>query len=386
MKLCSPASSSFLVALLSASGMIHGSSAQTDDDIKFDLCAIDDYYAQMPANLTEWNRESVNFLIRESHRDQLAFTNQTLAGSGDVWAALIDMDVGNETDTVHLTYRDTDKAATPFGVNFWVKEHLFPVTRGVGVQGKDFTDIHSIRPADPLVDVVRGRKYFGMCNYLVRTETCEVPAEGAAPDTCACNRLLEPPDSMKGVIARALMYMDVRYDGTEPDTVDLQLTDCPFNPPTDMAYLSQMLTWHFQYPPDDAEKRRNQRACERWQGNRNPFIDHADLATIIFGEPKPLPEMGELIYPHCAEVPTQAPTFTANDCQDLAPGDIFPFIFNSEEPDNIGFFTFETIFPGTKLFLTDKAWTGEKFFEGNQDVDGTYMVSVLCVCVRITLH
>ena len=209
----------------------------------------------------------------------------------------------------------------------------------------------------------------------MRPNTCVQPAEGGADDTCACNRLFEPPDAFKGQIARALMYMDLRYDGMEPDTLDLRLTDCPFQPERDMAYLSQMITWHFQYPPDAREVYRNQRACERWQGNRNPFIDHPALATSLFPPPKILPAIGErLIYPECETIPTQSPTFTPNECEGFNPGDIVFFLINSEDPDTVGLFSFEKLPTGFELFLTDKAWDGQQFLDPQMDGQGTVKV------------
>ena len=46
---------------------------------------------------------------------------------------------------------------------------------------------------------------------------------------------------------------------------------------------SVLLQWHAQDPPDTFEKRRNQRIYERWQGNRNPFVDHPEWAGAIWG-------------------------------------------------------------------------------------------------------
>jgi endonuclease I len=312
-------------------------------------CDVDTYYSGLTGlsrSSNDWSRRDLNLLLKTTHRTTLAFTNLTLAGSGDVWAALIDMDRGATEDVVRLTYLNEDKSAIPFGIRNWIKEHLFPILKGVGVQGKDFTDIHNLRPINPLVNFVRRDSFFGMCNILVKADTCAQPAEGGAADTCACNRLFEPPDAFKGQIARALMYMDLRYDGTEPNTLDLRLTDCPFEPERDMAYLSQMITWHYQYPPDARELYRNQRACERWQGNRNPFIDHPTLASSLFPPPKTLPApRARLIYPECEDIPTQAPTFTPNECEGYNPGDIAFFLINSEDPDTVGLFscTYEVI-------------------------------------------
>jgi endonuclease I len=44
-----------------------------------------------------------------------------------------------------------------------------------------------------------------------------------------------------------------------------------------------LLQWNLQDPPSTFEKRRNQVIYDSWQGNRNPFIDHPEWATAIWG-------------------------------------------------------------------------------------------------------
>ena len=48
-----------------------------------------------------------------------------------------------------------------------------------------------------------------------------------------------------------------------------------------------LLQWNQQDPPDAFEKRRNQRIYERWQRNRNPFVDHPEWATGDLGLTSP---------------------------------------------------------------------------------------------------
>jgi endonuclease I len=68
--------------------------------------------------------------------------------------------------------------------------------------------------------------------------------------------------------------MDLRYR-------ELALADCaPFST-GEVGYLSQLLQWNTDYPPIDDEVQRNNRACSRWQGNRNPCIDFPDLALVL---------------------------------------------------------------------------------------------------------
>ena len=345
--------------LLSFLGMLGVACGQPRD---FSDCDADIYYSTLAGNPASWSRADLHPLLQSTHREILPFTTPNEGGFNDVWGAVGALDIGGEPDSVRLVYTQEDIPKIPFGVRGWEKEHLWPTERGIGTTGPDYTDIHNIKPENMLSQTVRADKYFGACGVLVRDETCETPAQGGPPDTCSCNRLYEPPMNVRGDIARALMYMDLRYDGSDVDTVDLTLTDCPFNPETDMAYLSQMLTWHIQDPPDAREVIRNQQACRFWQGNRNPFIDFPELAQSLYGTPLPLPAVGErLIYPACELLTTFAPTPTPNVCDIMEPGDIHFFLLNSVDPDNVGLFTFVDIPADFDLYLTDNAWTGSQW-------------------------
>ena len=330
-------------------------------------CAVDSYYGSLPSDVTAWTRESVHDLIRTTHVKVPIDVGQPL-GQNDVWGALIDLDPGtppadgNDDDTsVRLIYETIDVDPFPVAARNWKKERLWPTDRGVGLDGPDFSDVMAIRPVGQVPSVVRSSKLFGDCYVLEKEGVCEAPAEGSAQDTCSCNRAFQPPASVRGDIARALMYMDLRYDGTEANTLDLTLTDCPFNRTTDMGYLSQLLAWHVNDPPDAQEIERNTKVCEKWQGNRNPFIDHPTLANVIFGDPLPTPEMGRVIYQECENIPTSTPTQSPNDCQFLNPGDILFNLINSEDPDTVEMVTLEDLPAGLELYLTDNAWDGSKF-------------------------
>lgn len=98
----------------------------------------------------------------------------------------------------------------------------------------------------------------------------------------------------RGDVARALFYMDVRYDGSDhtdgTDEPDLVLTDDTARirsdsdtsqDPAHMGLLSVLLDWHRQDPVDDIERRRNE-VLFAAQGNRNPFVDHPEWVGCIF--------------------------------------------------------------------------------------------------------
>lgn len=320
-------------------------------------------------------RTSLANLLHDTHRGVWPGTNQNDPGKGDTWAALMDLDQGSFPGQVRLLYSQTDVPEIPFaGSRGWTKEQIFPINRGVGFDGIDLNDLHNLRPVSYLGDLVRGDKYYGECGILTPAETCVNPAEGGAEGTCTCNRIYTPPPNVRGDIARALMYMDVRYDGRDDNTLNLRLTDCPFQHERDMAYLSQMITWHKEDPPDDAERSRNDKVCNTWQGNRNPFVDHPELVDTLWDPPLPLPAIGERqIYEACELIPTNPPTLEPNQCERLIPGDIYIWLINSVSPQTLGLFNFVDMEGGFKLFMTTNPWDGEKF---NTNQGGTISLQV----------
>jgi len=84
----------------------------------------------------------------------------------------------------------------------------------------------------------------------------------------------EPADAAKGNVARAVLYFVVRY-------YDRSIRQGGMNYGAFWTKnVPMLLAWNRMDPPDAAEKRRND-LIEKWQGNRNPFIDNPALADKI---------------------------------------------------------------------------------------------------------
>ena len=100
----------------------------------------------------------------------------------------------------------------------------------------------------------------------------------------------------QGDMARAMMYMDLRYEGgshsvTAASEPDLRLTDNRVlidlsrtnnnEPIAYMGILSSLLEWHKQDPVDATEIQHHETVAS-FQGNRNPFIDNPEWADCIY--------------------------------------------------------------------------------------------------------
>jgi len=134
------------------------------------------------------------------------------------------------------------------------------------------TDLHNIVPADQTVNSSRGNKFF---DYGTTPH----------PECALCRTTTEawdPPDEVKGDIARRLFYVDVRYEGLLNDAVgDLSLADTPNANNKVFGKLSTLLEWHCADPVSEDEVRRHQTAASI-QGNRNAFVDSPELVSDIY--------------------------------------------------------------------------------------------------------
>ena len=165
------------------------------------------------------------------------------------------------------------------GGDAWNREHVWAKSHGFPSKSQHaYTDAHHIRAADRSVNTDRSDHDFD--------------AGGAPDDECGdCregNGTWEPPDRVKGDIARMLFYMDVRYEGDDAsgtpnltlvDRVNTERSDDGFG---ELGKLCTLLGWHLQDPVSQREEQRN-RIIYSWQGNRNPFIDRPEYAGEIFG-------------------------------------------------------------------------------------------------------
>ena len=376
---------------------------QSNDEILFFDCNIKDYYAGLldddystataPKLREDITRNELESLLKRTHRKVLPYTNQD---RDDVWKALMELDRGEYNDntlpgkTVHLIYRQIDVPAEPHGnPDTWNREHLWPKSYGVGESGPDYTDVHHLRPSDWNVNSARNNKYFGTCGIIATeddrtTEDCKSPAHSeAAFDTTTDFHTFLPPATVRGDIARAILYMDLRYSNQNNNGLDLTVTDCPNQqlddndataPKHEMAYKSQLLEWHNVDEVTPEERYRNQRVCERWQGNRNVFVDFPDLVERLFGQPQ-TPLGNGLGYPGCDSNNTNQTNDGDLDNNDnstnnqtsfsnlssLSPGDVMVVAMNSVNPDTIALIALEDIPGNMELYLTDNAWTGLSF-------------------------
>jgi len=205
--------------------------------------------------------------------------SSSLPDSSDALRVL-DADPDNPEHVILVYSRRSEPAST---FPDWNREHLWPNSLGIDSVLPSHSDLHNLRAADANVNSARGNLFYDVTS--VADGSVRIPGHQEAPESSKDANSWEPPDEIKGDIARAMFYMDVRYSGDKANEPDLILTDDLDRISTSASFmgsLSTLLQWHHQDPVDGGERLRNDRVEQLYQGNRNPFVDHPEYVGRIF--------------------------------------------------------------------------------------------------------
>lgn len=283
-----------------------------------DCISITDYYAT--ANDT--NAETLRLTLHQIIDDHIAYPYTS--GSTDTWDVLsfadedpnpaVDLDP-SVSEKVWMIYKNNSYETETGGNSNYNREHTWPQTFGfssgaLGSNNTARTDAHHLMLSDINYNSDRDSNFFNYCDPSNNPACIELPTDnyngegggaGIYPgnsnwytddnDGNEANDFFEVWNFRKGDIARAMFYMDVRYDDLAADPsgipggeVDLTLTDDASlivpNAPY-MGLLSVLIEWHEFDPVDDIERKRNEEVFAL-QENRNPFIDHPEWVECIF--------------------------------------------------------------------------------------------------------
>ncbi|MEU2991247.1 endonuclease [Streptomyces griseoincarnatus] len=203
-------------------------------------------------------------------------SDQTKLSYSAVWNALKETDEDpSNSGNVILLYSGASRSKSLNGgdVGDWNREHVWAKSHGdFGTSTGPGTDIHHLRPSDVQVNSIRGNKDFDNGGSAVTN------GGGSLTDSDS----FEPRDAVKGDVARMILYVAVRYEGTD-GWPDLEPNNSVSNGSAPyIGKLSVLKEWHEQDPPDSFEQRRNDVIFESYQHNRNPFIDHPEWVEAIW--------------------------------------------------------------------------------------------------------
>lgn len=177
------------------------------------------------------------------------------------------------------------------------KEHIWAKSHGFSPSGDPEagagTDLHHLLAADHHTNNIHNNNYYG---YIDRTkpysEVYCYYADGTTDLSGWSGKdkdgddTFEPTDQYKGDIARALLYMGVRYSNKQETNTRsepyLLLTDDKTQKDDNNHFhgvhqhLSDFLKWNELDPVSNYEIHRNNLIYNNVQNNRNPFIDHPE--------------------------------------------------------------------------------------------------------------
>lgn len=252
------------------------------------------YYSNANTATPTQLRQSVHQIIHNHQR--YPYTSSAT----DTWDILenADQDLDN-SNNVTTIYKNASYAKQGGGNSSYNREHSWPKSYGFPNDGSNnypYTDAHHLFISDSSYNSSRGNKYFDNCTSSCQEKTTNWnDGRGGSGDSNFSNSTRwEVWSKRKGDIARAMFYMDIRYEGgnhnisgaSEPD---LRLTNNASLISTTggnasiayMGLLNTLLQWHHDDPVDSIEMERND-IVFAFQGNRNPFIDHPEWVACIF--------------------------------------------------------------------------------------------------------
>ena len=172
------------------------------------------------------------------------------------------------------------------------REHSMPKS-WFNKQSPMYTDAFHLYPTDGRVNGQRSNHPFGEC-----ANGSYVPSSGSNRALGRLGRstfpgysgtVFEPDDEYKGDFARTYFYMAAAYNSRISswqynDGARAQLAGNSY-PCFSSWSVEMFMQWHREDPVSEKEINRNEVVYE-WQHNRNPFIDHPELAEYIWGDRK----------------------------------------------------------------------------------------------------
>lgn len=231
--------------------------------------------------------------------------------STDTWNILeqADQDPGNPANVLDV-YKNASYVKVGAGNTNYNREHTWPNSYGYPNDGSTnypYTDCHALFIADDSYNTSRSNKPYRFCSALCSEQiTLFTNGVGGGSGVYPGNSnwttgsfttgTWETWIGRRGDVARALFYLDVRYEGgthgitgvAEPDMIltdNEALIDASNTGANEsiayMGMLSVLLQWHQQDPVDSKEISRNN-VVAGYQGNRNPFIDHPEWVECIW--------------------------------------------------------------------------------------------------------
>ncbi|VBB46522.1 Nuclease [uncultured Paludibacter sp.] len=171
------------------------------------------------------------------------------------------------------------------------REHTF-CDSWLGAASPQRSDAHHILPTDGYVNNRRSSYPHGKVGSATWTSSNGSKLGSSDASTGYSGTVFEPIDAFKGDFARMYFYVATRYESKIAGWVNNGSANAILDGTSYPAYKSWfynlMLQWNRLDPVSQKEIDRNN-AIYKYQKNRNPFIDHPELAEYIWGNKTGIP-------------------------------------------------------------------------------------------------
>ena len=214
-------------------------------------------------------------------------------GYGDLWDLYYESDVTSEgyiwdmySTSKYTPGRNQCGSYSKIG-DCYNREHSFPKS-WFDDRSPMYSDAFHIYPTDGKVNGQRSNYPFGECangSYVSSSGGVKALGRlGSSTFSGYSGTVFEPDDQYKGDFARSYFYMAAAYNSYIDDWSSAQLAGNSYPCFSDWS-VNLLMKWHREDPVSEKEINRNE-VVYRWQGNRNPFIDHPELAEYVWGTKK----------------------------------------------------------------------------------------------------
>ncbi len=166
------------------------------------------------------------------------------------------------------------------------REHSFPKSWWGGLTGVSaYVDLNHLYPAEQAANMAKSNYPLGEVSktetpkFTNGVSTVGYPVTGQGG---GCQWVFEPADEYKGDFARTYFYMVTCYQDLTWTSKYMYMVSQNTYPTLTGWASSLLLKWSREDPVSEKEINRNE-AVYAIQNNRNPFIDHPELAEYIWG-------------------------------------------------------------------------------------------------------
>ena len=207
------------------------------------------------------------------------------SGVGYTWEGFYQTD-RNADNTVIDRYSDISRSFSTTSayssISDMAIEHSFPKSWWGGYENFAYKDLFHLYPADSYTNGKKGNLPLG--------EVTSNPAYDNGVSRIGQNgfgdfyfgNCFEPAEEYKGDFARSYFYVTTIHENLSNLWNSPMLTNTTY-PAWRPWAVDLLMKWHTQDPVSEKETLRND-AIYAIQGNRNPFIDHPELAYYIWGK------------------------------------------------------------------------------------------------------